>query len=477
MKKDADLQNHQPSREVSISYLERRWLLYILDVLGLCAGFLLSFYFRDNPEWLLFLVGVWLVVGHLFQVYDIEKASKIQTAYLPVLSAGLITVVFYNLVPYIPPTLPPSRQPLFITLAFPVLFILLGRSLYLAVFGRSRFRRRLLILGAGWAGKTIFKALNEHGKSLYQLVGFVDDQVEKLGTAVDVGQEINQEMLTHPASLTVIGRQDHLLDLVQKYRVTTVVLAITEDIPGALYQRLADCLQHGIEIVPMTVLYEELTGKVPVEHIGDQWSVSMPLEHPGTKLTWEAAKRGFDLVWSSFGLVTLALLFPVIALAIKLDSKGPIFYRQERVGRHGRKFTVYKFRSMIVGAEQDQEVWAQKGDSRITRVGKLLRMTHVDEFPQFWNIFVGEMSVVGPRPERPEFVEQLAGEIPFYRVRLAVKPGMAGWALIHQGYGGSIEDTLIKLQYDLYYIKHQSLWLDLFILGRTIFDALTLGGR
>jgi exopolysaccharide biosynthesis polyprenyl glycosylphosphotransferase len=332
-------------------------------------------------------------------------------------------------------------------------------------------------VGAGWAGKTIFKALNEHGKSLYLLVGFVDDKQKNLGTVVEMGEEINQELLTHPSCLTVIGRQKHLLRIVKEYNVTTIVLAITEDIPGDLYQILADCLQYGIEIVPMTVLYEDLTGKVPVEHVGDQWSVSMPLEHPGTQLLWSVVKRGFDLVWSSFGMVILVVLFPFVVIAIKLDSKGPVFYHQERVGRHGRKFTVYKFRSMVFQAEKGQEQWAEKNDPRITRVGKLLRLTHLDEFPQFWNILKGEMSVVGPRPERPEFVERLAEEIPFYRVRLAVKPGMAGWALIHQGYGSSIKDTLVKLQYDLYYIKHQSLWLDVFILGRTILDALTFGGR
>ena len=138
---------------------------------------------------------------------------------------------------------------------------------------------------------------------------------------------------------------------------------------------------------------------------------------------------------------------------------------------------MYKFRSMIPNAEQGQAVWASENDPRITRVGRFLRKTHFDEFPQFINILKGEMSVVGPRPERPEFVENLSEEIPFYKVRLAVKPGMAGWGLIHQGYGSSKEDALEKLQYDLYYIKHQSLWLDIYILAQTFWDTLTLGGR
>jgi len=188
-------------------------------------------------------------------------------------------------------------------------------------------------------------------------------------------------------------------------------------------------------------------------------------------------KRAMDVVLAGLGLILLGLATPFIALAVYLDSPGPIFYTQARVGKGGRIFRAYKFRSMVPNAELGQAVWAERADSRVTRVGRILRKTHVDEFPQFVNILRGEMSAVGPRPERPEFVEELTREIPFYRVRHAVKPGMAGWGLVKQGYGASREDALLKLQYDLYYIKHQSLWLDIIILLKTIADTLTLGGR
>ena len=228
----------------------------------------------------------------------------------------------------------------------------------------------------------------------------------------------------------------------------------------------------------MPVMYEALTGKVPVEHIGDNWYVAMPIHHPGTGGLYPPIKRAMDVVLASLGLVLLGLAFPFIALAIYLDSRGPIFYTQERVGKGGRIFGAFKFRSMVPDAEkQGQAVWAKKGDPRVTRVGRLLRATHVDEFPQFLNIIRGEMSAVGPRPERPEFVAQLEKEIPFYRTRHCVKPGMAGWGLVKQGYGASREDALVKLQYDLYYIKHQSVWMDVVILLKTIVDTLTLGGR
>jgi lipopolysaccharide/colanic/teichoic acid biosynthesis glycosyltransferase len=188
-------------------------------------------------------------------------------------------------------------------------------------------------------------------------------------------------------------------------------------------------------------------------------------------------KRVSDVVLSSLGLVLLGLALPVIAAAIYLDSPGPIFYLQERVGQGGRRFRMYKFRSMVTDAEGEGAVWASKDDPRVTRIGRLLRAAHVDEFPQFVNILKGDMSAVGPRPERPEFVEELAEEIPFYRVRHAVKPGMAGWGLVKQGYGSSAEEAMLKLEYDLYYIKHQSLWLDMVILLKTMVHTVTFRGR
>ena len=188
-------------------------------------------------------------------------------------------------------------------------------------------------------------------------------------------------------------------------------------------------------------------------------------------------KRVMDLVLASIGLLLLGVATPCIAAAIYLDSPGPIFYTQDRVGKGGRRFKAYKFRSMVPDAETEEPVWAAKDDSRITGVGRFLRKTHIDEFPQFVNILKGDMSAVGPRPERPEFVEELARDIPFFRVRHAVRPGMAGWALIKLGYAASREATLLKLQYDLYYVKHQSLWLDIVILLKTIVDSLALRGR
>jgi lipopolysaccharide/colanic/teichoic acid biosynthesis glycosyltransferase len=193
---------------------------------------------------------------------------------------------------------------------------------------------------------------------------------------------------------------------------------------------------------------------------------------------YRAIKRAFDVACALVGLIGFALLLPFLALAIRLDSAGAIFYSQTRVGQGGRIFTVRKLRTMITGAEQNgQAVWATPNDPRVTRVGRILRRLHLDEVPQFLNVLRGEMSVVGPRPERPELVARLEQQIPFYRLRHAVKPGIAGWAVTQADKVYTVEDARLRVEYDLYYIKHQSIWLDLWILSRTVWHVLTFKGR
>ncbi len=465
---------------VPLPYTERRLILTLQDLLAVNGALLLALGVRahqypqwswliQQPVWFVTLSAVWLLLAYAFDAYNSHAARHLSSSAPPVIKAGLATAVAYMMMPYLTPSLPASRLALG---AFPLLVILLllfGRALYALVFSRPLFRRHALIVGAGWAGRTIAQALEACGDGSYGVVGFIDDDPEKLSQSDAAADSL--------ASEHILGDRYALPELIGRYKVSTLILAITHEVHGGLLQVLMDCLELGVDIVPMPVLYERLTGRVPVAHIGGSWSVAMPIDHPGTGALWPLVKRLTDIVLSSIGLFCLALVLPLIAAAIYLDSPGPVFYTQERVGKGGRVFRVYKFRSMVQDAEKGQAVWATRNDSRVTRVGRLLRKTHLDEFPQFLNILRGEMSAVGPRPERPEFVQELAEQIPFYRVRHAVKPGMAGWGLVQQGYGSSKEDALLKLQYDLYYIKHQSLWLDLVILLRTIADTLTFRGR
>jgi len=466
------------SVHLSMPYSERRLALVGLDLLAVCVALYLVMelradqatgweLIRRHPSWFILLATIWLPLAHAFDVYNLRTAARMFTSAAAVTRPALLTALIYSLIPFVTPALPHRRLEL---VALPLLLTALlvaGRGLYVLVLGQPQFGRRALIIGADWAGQTIAEALAVQGDGVYQVVGFVDDDPSKQGRSYDISK----------SALTVLGDRRSVVGLVSEHRVTTLVPAIAEALDGDLIQILTDCLEHGVEIVPMPVLYEQITGRVPVKHIGNNWHVAVPIHHPGTGNLWPLAKRVMDIGLSSVGLVCLGIVTPLIALAIYLDSPGSIFYTQERVGKGGRRFRVCKFRTMITNAENGQARWADRNDARATRVGRILRRAHIDEFPQFLNVLMGEMSAVGPRPERPEFVEELAREIPFYRVRHAVKPGMAGWGLVKQGYGASVEDALIKLQYDLYYIKHQSVWLDIVILLRAFGNALTLRGR
>ena len=273
----------------------------------------------------------------------------------------------------------------------------------------------------------------------------------------------------------MLSTWDNLTTFVQNHRVSEIVLAEPRDLHADLLQAMLKCFEHGVRIVTMPELFEEITGRIPVEHIDERWLAFLPIGWDSRGL-YLILKRAMDLVLAAIGLLFLGPLFPFLALAIKLDSPGPIFYRPQRLGRGGKPFRLWKFRTMVPNADRiGDPTFTTNNDRRITRVGRILRTTHFDELPQFINVVAGEMSVVGPRPER--HVPALEESIPYYRTRLAVRPGATGWALVRQGYAEGLDASLIKLQYDLYYIKHQSLSFDIRILYKSVIHVLTMGGR
>jgi exopolysaccharide biosynthesis polyprenyl glycosylphosphotransferase len=469
-----------------LNVIERRLLLVIVDLLAVNAALLLALVIRAlradegpsldaltaHPGWFVILSGLWLVVAHAFDAYEPQVAGRLEAGVPAIIRVGFLTSIFYLLIPRLTPALPGSRVAL---VSFPLLVVialLLGRRLFAWVLPRPAYERQALIVGAGWSGRSVAQALVQDAQGGYHVVGFVDDDPGKAGASIPV-----PDGHATPTEVPVLGNRRQVKELIARHRVSTLVLAITRHVDSDLLQILMDCVEQGVEMIPMPVVYEQLTGRVPVEHVGEKWFVAIPIHPRATGTFWELTKRAMDVVLASVGLAGLALMLPAIALAIVLDSPGPVFYLQQRVGKGGIVFRALKFRSMVLGAEGAGAIWAQEHDPRVTRVGRILRATHLDEFPQFVNVLKGEMSIVGPRPERPEFVERLAAQIPIYRLRHIVKPGMGGWGLVRQGYAGSQEDALIRLQYDLYYIKHQSLWLDLLIILKTIMHAVTLKGR
>ena len=444
---------------VTLAVLIALWIWTLRDP---WRNFSLDFVLSQS-RWFLILTALWLFLASLNNFYDLRVAD-----YLRLSGAALARITALVLLIYLGIYFAAPRQALprlFILYFAVVSFSLVGlwRAGYALLLSRAAFQRRALIVGAGWAGRTIARTIRDLSPG-YRLVGFVDDDPAKQGQTIE--------------DLPVLGTRRDLVNLVRANDVAEVVLAITHDVNGELLQALMDCQEQGVAITPMTALYEELTGRVPVEHIGDAWYIALPLNHAATGGFYPLLKRALDIGVATVGLVLLSLLLPFIALAIVLDSPGPVFYTQKRVGKGGRAYRLIKLRTMIPGAEREGEaVWAREDDPRVTRVGRFLRRMRLDELPQFINVLRGEMSVVGPRPERPEFVAGLEKRLPFYRMRHAVKPGMAGWAMLHQDYAGSVEDALVRLQYDLYYIKHQSIHLDMLILLRTLGKMVRLRGR
>ena len=280
--------------------------------------------------------------------------------------------------------------------------------------------------------------------------------------------------------MPVLGGRDVLVPMASALHIDELILAITQRhaIADDLFDELLRCREMGVHVTTMSSVYENLTGRVPVQHVGRDLYLALPSGDRPSERVYTAVKRLFDVVVAAFGMIVLAVVAMFVAIGNHFNSPGPLFYQQDRVGKGGKPFLVYKFRSMIPDAEAETgAVWATTNDDRITPVGRFLRKTRLDELPQFINVLKGEMSLIGPRPERPEFVEHLAQSIPFYRARHAVRPGITGWAQVSYRYGSSDDDARIKLEYDLYYVNHMSPLLDIRIMLRTIQVMLAFKGQ
>ena len=469
----------------SFRLAERKTILIAIDLVLVELTTLLAFwimavragwrfdrdYLLDQLGWFVFLPALWFLSAFLNGFYDPRKTADLAAAILALLRTITLVIVAYLFIYFFfatPGSLPRGIVGYQGTASF--LLITLWRIAYVWLTRRSAFARKVIIVGAGWAGQTIAQAIQQYACAHYQVVGFVDDDPAKQ----------NQEVAVPGCVLPpqVIGTSRALGRLVKEQGVPEVILAVSREVNSLTFQALLDCKEQGVQITLMPVLFEQLTGMVPIEHIGDNWNVALPLDSAEASGFYPIAKRAFDVIGALGGLALYLPLLPFIALAIKLDSPGPVFLRQARVGKGSRVFSLIKLRTMVANAEPDGHAQrAQKEDPRITRVGRWLRKARLDEMPQLFNILKGEMSAVGPRPERPEHLAELDREIPFHRLRNAVKPGMAGWAVVNYDYIDSLEDAKIRLQYDLYYIKHQSLWLDLLILLRTMGHMFALKGR
>jgi exopolysaccharide biosynthesis polyprenyl glycosylphosphotransferase len=457
-------------------FSERRLLLIVMDAVFINSSIALALFVWNflndhsfsstilRSQWLWFpiLTAAWWIVGSFWDLYDLTVANQRIRITGSILAASLTLLAVYLATYFI---FPRGTLPRIFYLVFIITNLICmthWRILYATFFRMPQRRRRTLIVGAGEAGQVACELLKNSNHGLFDLIGFVDSDRDIQGETIE--------------GLEVLGTDDDLLSLAHEKNVDKIVVAYTQDIDPTLFDALVTCQAHNIRVTLLPDLSERYTQRVPVEYIDRKWALDALKFSTKTPFLRRLSKRLFDIVAGLTGMVVFGLLFPFIALAIKLEDGGPIFYVQTRAGLCGKPYKMRKFRTMRTNAESGGAQWARANDDRITKVGCLLRKCRMDELPQVLNILRGEMSIVGPRPERPEFINELEKQIPFYRMRLAAKPGLTGWAQIHFKYGNSIEDTLIKLEYDLYYIKHQSLWLDLYTILRTLGVVLEMKG-
>jgi exopolysaccharide biosynthesis polyprenyl glycosylphosphotransferase len=464
-----------------LRFSERRLLLMIGDVIAsaLAVGIALAIWMYQAHStlglefvlrqlvWFVMLPCLWWLLAAANDFYNLAIASHVWKSLLRMVQISAQLLFTYLLIFFLSP--PGSLPRLFIAYYAGTSLVLLGiwRACRLAVIGWSGQRRRVVIVGAGGAGQMIVTALQEEALADYEIVGYVTSSLDEIPSAHQL------------EGVPYLGLAKELPQIVRRRGVAEIVMAYVNDIPSDAFQGVLAGYEQGANVMPMLMLYEQISGRIPVEHVGENlWAhVLAPPPHVLAHNFFRLAKRLVDVLMSFVVMLLFLLLLPLLALAIKIDSRGPVFYKQTRLGRGGRPFQIIKLRTMRMDAESASGPrWAQRGDPRITRLGRILRRTRLDEIPQIINVLRGEMSIVGPRPERPEFVDMLTTEIPFYRARLVVKPGLTGWAQVRYRYGSSVEDALRKLQYDLYYIRHQSFLLDLLIMFRTVATVVLFKG-
>lgn len=444
----------------SICVLLSVWLALViwLQIDGVAYNYS---YLVVNWYWFPIMLAGWLILSWLNDLYDIPTANRksltaIRIGIVCILGLFTYLIIFF----FNKDSLPRLFFISFLTAA--AVSVMLWRWTYAIVFSAPPFRHRVLIVGSDERGITIAKTLKQEPLINYDVLGFVDNNYQDEGSLIE--------------GIPLLGTETDLPDLVKTLKIHEVVVAIEQSLEKDLFLWLVECQANGVRVSWMPDLYEKICRKVPIQHIDPAWALHAMQDKSFINRIQVISKRLLDLALVILALPILLIIIPTIALAVRMDSSGPAFYRQIRCGHAGKPFAIYKFRTMVTDAEKDGAKWAQKNDSRITKMGRFLRKSRLDELPQLYNVLKGEMSIVGPRPERPEFIAQLEEEIPFYRTRLMVKPGITGWAQVHYDYGNTVEDALIKLQYDFYYIRYQSLALDVYTMFRTVSVLFMLKG-
>lgn len=457
-------------KKIHLEISERKILLRIIDVFFVLftlyiVGKIFNFsYFQlnfSNFYWTIVL-GVYLnFFGTVFEMYNLQVASNQYQMVRSVILTSSSTVLFYLLTPILTPILPSNRMQLIYFYLSVFFALLIWRFVYLRFFASKRFVKRVLFVCDS-------KSLNKMVKDLvlvnphYEVLGFVSSSVET-----------ENKSSYHKINF------DELEDFVYDNYLNEIVIAFKQkdEISVSLYEKLLSLLEDGVVVREYDQVYEASTNRLPVTYLSKDFYKYFPFNRSNQNKFYLIVIRFFDIVFALLGIVIGFLISPLIIVFNLFWNRGSFFYTQERVGKNSKPFTIFKLRTMVKDAEINGAVFATTNDVRITKFGKFLRKSRLDEIPQFINVLKGEMSIIGPRPERPIFVKQIAEQLPFYQTRHVIKPGLTGWAQVNHAYTDTIDDALIKLQYDLFYIKHRSIFLDINIVIKTIGTVLFYKGQ
>lgn len=457
------------NKNIHFEISERKILLRIMDVLFVVLFlFLINCFFdfdyfkfsTTNFYWIFVLVVYINFFGTIFEMYNLQTASNRFLISKSIILTSALTVLLYLLTPFFTPELPSNRFQIILFFFTILTALYIWRFFYIIFLASNRFVKKVLFIGSSKEIDLLVNELftvNPH----YKVEGYIATDLHPQKTKIDLVDEAN------------------LADFIDKNSISEIVVSQIKNKHNSieLYSELLCYLERGVVIRQYNEVYENSTYRLPINFESKELYKFFPFSRSNQNKLYVYYSRILDVIFSVVGLLLFFSIVPILWLVNLFINKGSFFYTQERVGKNGISFTIYKLRTMVSDAEKNGAVFATVNDSRITPFGKFLRKTRLDELPQFINVLKGEMAIIGPRPERPIFVNEISASIPLYQTRHVIKPGLTGWAQVNYSYGSSLEDSLMKLRYDLYYIKHRSLFLDLNIVVKTMSTVLFFRGQ
>ncbi|MGG7035820.1 MAG: sugar transferase [Flavobacterium sp.] len=464
-KKNKKIHFEISERKVLLRVFDIFFVLFSLSVVSAVFEFNYFSFSGTNYYWSIVLALYLTVFGSIFEMYNLLIASKQLEGVRSVILTSSTTVFFYLLTPVLTPSLPSNRFQILVFYFTVLASLLFWRIIYVKFFASHRFLKSAILVCDKSQLNQLVEGLGNVDPH-YRIVGFVDLNESE---SVDCEKSVIKEI-----------KLNRLSDFLANNSISEIVVASgkTEFITKNLYENLIQFLQSGVVIREYYQLYEELTQRIPVQYLSRDFHLYFPFSRSNQNRLYLISIRIFEIVLSIIGLTIAFMFFPLLILGNLIANRGPVFYTQERVGQNGKIFNIYKYRTMVYNAEiQGGAVFAMVNDLRVTPFGKFMRKTRIDEFPQFFNILKGDMSFIGPRPERPVFTQIISEKMPFYETRHIIKPGLTGWAQVNYNYGTTLDDSLVKLQYDLYYIKYRNIFMDIDIMLKTLTTVLFYRGH